>query len=153
MILFVDDVADDLSVPNTTVIVLEKDHGMMDVIRWIEAGRFSVANYDIVSLMIGRGDLKRGRPWFTETLEEVIKVIKHHNNTCLMLMGAVVPARTDSPMDVKEFKARNKVIQDRCLLTNERFRMEYTRPEKLLYQKEVLCKKFLEQMNASTRWD
>ena len=35
-LVFVDDVADKLEVEHATVVVLDKDHGVMDIIRWIE---------------------------------------------------------------------------------------------------------------------
>ena len=103
MILFVDDVADNLGVPNTTVIVLEKEHGIMDVIRWIEVGRFEITGFDIVSIMIGRHDVRRRRSWFKESMEEFITLVKRLNSNALVLIGAVIPAIQDDRDMVREF--------------------------------------------------
>ena len=41
-ILFIDGVADHLKLCNTTVIILEDSQGLMDVLRWLENGRFDL---------------------------------------------------------------------------------------------------------------
>ena len=135
MILFVDNIADLLQVSNMTVITLECNHGLMDVIRWIESGCFPLHDFSIVGLMIGRGDLDRSWNWFAACLDELIAVIRRLNARVLLLLGAVLPSILDDRFMVREFVARNGIIQNRCFSARNRSLVKYTRPGCVLLTK------------------
>ena len=104
----------------------------MDIIRWIEAKRFNLADYNIISFMIGRADVNRSRQWFAACMEELLKVATRQNHRALYLLGAVIPAVQDTRFMIKEFVACNVILQNRCHSSRDRFRLEYTRPGKVL---------------------
>ena len=145
MILFVDNIADLIEVSNTTVVILEREHGLMDVIRWIEGNRFHLQNFDIISFMIGRADLVRSKNWFSATVDELLAVIMQRNDTALYLLGALIPCITDSCGTVRDIVARNAIIQKKCLGISKFRKMEYTRPGKVLLCKGGPVPKFFGQ--------
>ena len=120
---------------NASIVILEPEHGVMDILRWIEKGRFEPHRFDIVSVMIGRADIKRSRSWFMASMEELFTVIGKLNPSVLMLVGALLPSSSDSRVMVRKFVARNSMLQSRCLMAGERRKMEYTRPGKALLMK------------------
>ena len=131
MLLFVNDVADLIQLHSTTVITLELQHGLMDVIHWIEPNRFPMVDFDIISLMVGRGEITHSGPFFTACLDEVIRVLRKKNSSALLLLGAVIPSMRDDHRMVREFVTRNAIIQGRCM-GKERRTMEYTIPGRVL---------------------
>ena len=134
-LLFIDDVADHLRLPNTTVIVLERDQGLMDVLRWIESQRYNVAEYNIIGLMVGRADAVRSLDWFIASVSEVIQGIVKRNPKALQLWGAVIPSPLDDRVMVRKFVDKNAALQKRCLNGTDRKRLEYTRSGKVLLTK------------------
>lgn len=96
-LVFVDDVADQLEVEHATVVVLEKDHGVMDIIRWIEIGTVQIRNYDLVVVLVGRADVVRSRSWFFEIVEELLHVTKCLHPVVQVVVGAMIPSVLDTP--------------------------------------------------------
>ena len=96
MILFVDTLAEGVHLNNSTVVALEPEQGIMDVIGWIEKNILDVAGFDIVSIMVGRGDVKRTKEWFFGCIEEFLTVVRRANENCLILLGAVIPGIDDA---------------------------------------------------------
>ena len=121
--------------PNSHVVVLEKQQGIMDVIRWIEMGRFDMNRFEIVVFLIGRYDIARSRNWFKESVEELIAVVRKISSKALMLWGASLPCLTDSRHMIGEMVARNGWLQQRCKMFRQRKFLEYTRPGKELLAK------------------
>ena len=97
-----------------------------------EEGRFHIAKFDVISFMIGRDDLRRSRNWFGAAVDELLAVIALRNSTALALVGAIIPKLDDSRATVREIVATNAVLQTRCWSGNDRQRLEYTRPGKVL---------------------
>ena len=135
MIIFIDFLVEGLKLSNSTVVTLEIDQGIMDVIRWIEQGKVNISNFDIVSLMIGRVDLKRSREWYMASVEEFLRVVHKFNGASLILLGVVIPSIDDARWMVTEFLARNNLLQRRCILGSDRYKVEYIRPGKVLLGK------------------
>ena len=132
MIFFVDDIADHLELYNASVVILEQDQGFLDIIRWIEAGRFDLARFDVVGLLIGCAELKRSKNWFAACVEELLAVITKVNSSCLVLLGAILPSTVDSRWMVWEFIARNAILQNRVTAGRDRRKLEYARPGRSL---------------------
>ena len=82
--------------------------------------------------MIGHGDLDRSRNWFAACLDELIAVIRRLNARVLLLLGAVLPSILNDRFMVREFVARNGIIQNRCFTVRNRSLVEYTRPGHVL---------------------
>ena len=131
MIIFVDLVAEGLQLANSTVVTLEADQGIMDVIGWIETRRIDISKFDIISLMIGRGDINRSQRWFITAIDEFMLTVNRTNNRALFLLGAAIPGIRDAKWMVAEFLARNSLLQRRCVEGRDRYRVEYTRPGKV----------------------
>ena len=113
-LVFVDDVADQLQVEHATVVVLEKDHSVMDIIRWIETGTVQVRNYDVVVCIVGRADVSRSRGWFLESIEEFRRAMSKLHPQVVVVAGAVIPSVLDTIPHVKEFLARNSLLQKKA---------------------------------------
>ena len=133
-LVFVDDVADLIEVSHATVVVLEKEHGIMDIIRWIEAGRIQTRNFGLVMFLIGRGDIKHSRAWLIASFRELFAVILSHNKEAQLALGAVIPSIQDSTADVREFLARNSVLH-KTFGKNGDNSVTFCRPGKVLLAK------------------
>ena len=96
-----DDIADHLEIFNALVVMFEKNHGIMDVIRWIESHQFQLENFDIISFMIGRADVKHSRQWFTACVDELLLVCNRMNHLALVLLGAAIPLLHDTKFMIK----------------------------------------------------
>ena len=94
-----------------------------------------IACFDIVSLMIGRRNVRRSKEWYMASVEEFIKVVLRVNSNCLLLLGAVIPGLQDACWMIREFLARNNLLLRRCLEGRDRYRLEYMRPGKVLLSK------------------
>ena len=127
MILFVDDVADLLEIYNASVVVLEKVQGIMDVIHWVEKGRFDLKEFDVVGIMVGRSDAKRSTEWFMSSVEEFIHLVRRLNPTALILLGAVVPSVIDTKEMINSFVRKNAALQERNFARRDGRFLEYTR--------------------------
>ena len=90
-----DDVADHLMIPNSTVVILERDQGIMDLISWVEGSTFNLTDYSIFERMVSRVDVKRSANWFRESVD-LLKLVKGINPKMLLLLGAVIPAWDDT---------------------------------------------------------
>ena len=141
-LLFIDDVADNLKLYNATVVIIERDQGVIDVLRWIEKGRFLPEDYDIISLMVGRSDARRSVEWFMASIGEFVRTVRQLNNKALILLGAVVPSREDTKAMVESFVLKNAALQDRCKTYKDRRYLEYCRPGRELLAKGGPLEKF-----------
>ena len=83
----------------------------MDIIRWIETGTVQIRNYDLVVVSVGRADVVRSRSWFLEIVEELLQVTKCLHPVVQVVVGAMIPSVLDTPQQVREFLARNSLLQ------------------------------------------
>ena len=86
----------------------------MDVLHWIESGSFQIRNYAVVMLFVGHADVVRPREWFMVSLQELLHHIYMKHREAVVFVGALLPFVADTSSQVKEFLARNLLMQRRC---------------------------------------
>ena len=93
------------------VLILEKTQGLMDVIHWIEIGRFDLSQFGIIRFMVGRVDRVRSKNWFMASVEDLMRLVFSRNLTTLQLWGAVIPSVDDDKAAVRDFVDKNAALQ------------------------------------------
>ena len=96
MILFVNDITDNLAVYKAKVVVLERDQGLSDVLKWIQNGTVVVEGFKMVILMLRRADLQRSDAWYGQNIDLFIHTVREINLSCFILLGDLIPSRFQS---------------------------------------------------------
>ena len=106
MILFVNDITDNLAVYKAKVVVLERDQGLSDVLKWIQNGTVVVEGFKMVILMLRRADLQRSDAWYGQNIDLLIHTVREINLSCFILLGDLIPSTVDSKVMVSSGGSR-----------------------------------------------